>query len=133
VGRKRIKAEQISAKSESASVRLVTWILNLPRVTRICLVAGIAVYVTLAVSSLVDEIYLRFFFDESTRIVPSFVSVSIGLVMYVIGWKWVIGTIGESPQVETKIMWYFAICAFSLILVLIWLLLLLTIGNASFF
>jgi hypothetical protein len=53
--------------------------------------------------------------------------------MYLIGWKWVIGTIGESPQVEAKIMWYFGIGALSLILVLVWLLRLLTVGNATFF
>jgi hypothetical protein len=133
VGRKRRKAGQMNVKSESASVRLIIRILNLPRVARISLIGGFALTTTLAVSPLVDEIYLRFFFDESTRIVPSFVSVSIGLVMYLVGWKWVIGTIGESPQVETKIIWYFAIGAMSLILVLVWLLRLLTLGNASFF
>jgi len=74
---------------------LVRKILNWSRLLRIIIISIFGVAVTAAVFPLVDAVYINRFFDESTRILPSFVSVGIGIIMYGLGWWLLVGIRGE--------------------------------------
>jgi len=82
--------------------RLLKW----PRFARIVLVAIFALAATLAVSPLVDTIYLTYFFTEETRLLPSLISAGIGLASYFVGWWLVIGSVGETPPARRAILLY---------------------------
>jgi hypothetical protein len=95
----------------------VAWMLARPRTVRFLIVGLFAISVTLAVFPIVDELYIRFLFDEATRILPSFVSTSLGIIMYVFGWRLIIGTIGEVPPVRPAVFWYLVIGILATLLV----------------
>ena len=82
------------------------WIVRWPRLVRILIVALFALAVTLALSPLVDYLYDRFFFSMETRMVPSLVSASFGLLMYLVGWMLMVGTVGEEPEARVALLWY---------------------------
>jgi hypothetical protein len=86
--------------------RMIDWILSLPRLARILIAIMFALCVTLALSPLIDLIYTEFFFDPQTVLVPSLVSASFGLGMYVLGWRFLIGTVGEKPDARLFVLWY---------------------------
>ncbi len=75
-----------SKRTDPSRIRSINWLFNLPRSVRIVLNGVFALSVTLALFPVVDEIYLRLFFNESTVLVPALVSVSFGLAMYLAGW-----------------------------------------------
>lgn len=91
---------------EPVSLRLVRGVLKLPRPVRILLVAVFALAVTFALSPVIDAVYLRYFFSETTRILPSLVAAAAGLVMYALGWVVMIGTVGETPPERILVLWY---------------------------
>jgi hypothetical protein len=103
--------------SLSLAGQIVERILRLPRFARIGLCALFALAVTLALSPLIDEIYLRFFFSAQTVIAPSLISAVFGLVMYVTGWLLVIGTRGETPPARLGVLWYVLVGILALIVV----------------
>lgn len=86
--------------------RPAAWIARWPRLVRILIVALFALAVTLALSPLVDYLYDRFFFSMQTREVPSLVSASFGLLMYLLGWWLMVGTVGEKPEARAALLWY---------------------------
>ncbi len=88
------------------SQQLINRLVALPRVARVLIVALFALMVTLALSPLVDTIYLTYFYSYETRIIPSLVSASFGLVVYVIGWWLMVGTLGERPIARIALLWY---------------------------
>jgi hypothetical protein len=75
-----------SANAQTLSQRLVARILALPRLARVLLVGLFALAVTLSLSPLVDYIYIEYFFNMDTRILPALVSAAVGLGIYVLGW-----------------------------------------------
>ncbi len=97
--------------------QLIERVLHWPRFLRVLLCGLFALSVTLALSPLIDEIYLRFFFSAQTVIVPSLISSAFGLVMYVLGWWLVIGTLGETPPVRGGVLAYLALGLLALIVV----------------
>lgn len=103
----------------SLTGRSIDWILNLPRIVRIMIATAFALCVTLALSPMIDMIYMDFFFSPGTVIMPSLVSAAFGLGMYVLGWRFLIGTVGEKPQVRLFILWYFALGLMALAVVAI--------------
>ena len=98
-------------------MRIIEWIIGLPRLTRILLVAAFALAVTLSISPLVDIIYADFFFSMDTRMAPSLVTAAFGLIMYLIGWWLIVGTVGERPALKKAIFWYLSIGIFAIVFV----------------
>jgi hypothetical protein len=114
-----------SRKSSSRSIRIswdlsgpIRWVVNRPRSLRIVLVSICALAVTLAIFPVVDELYIRFLFNDATRLLPSFVSTGIGIVMYIWGWRLIIGTIGEEQPVRLAAFWYLVIGILAILLVI---------------
>jgi hypothetical protein len=103
-------------------IRLIDLVLGWPRIVRIGLVAIFALCVTLSLSPMVDEIYMGLFFTPQTVILPSLVSASFGLLMYVTGWWLMIGTIGEKPAARLAIIWYIVLGIAAVLVVVILLL-----------
>jgi len=101
-------------------IRVVNVLLNLPRLLRIIIAAIFGVATTLALFEVVDTIYIDFFFDQSTRMLPALVSGGFGLLMYAIGWGLIVGTIGEDREAKVVTIWYFVIGIFALLLVGMW-------------
>lgn len=110
---------------------MVEQVLQMPRITRILISAVFALATTLALSPIVDEIYLRFFLDDSTVWLPALISVSCGLVMYVAGWRLIVGTVGETNQADRAAMIYFSAGFLAILVVILWVVRLILIGSAS--
>ncbi|MBZ0277345.1 MAG: hypothetical protein K8I60_14465, partial [Anaerolineae bacterium] len=97
---KRVKpAKKVSPRSRPVSQGIdvkgiILWIIRLPRLLRIVMVALFAAAFTFAANPLVDEIYLKFFFNDATREAPAIVAVAIGMASYAVGWFLVVGTAG---------------------------------------
>ena len=95
------------------------FIIELPRLVRIVLVALFGLAVTLSLSPLVDLIYDRYFFSVNTVMVPALVSSAFGLAMYMVGWWLVVGTVGEKPEKRTAILWYVAVGLAAVVVVVV--------------
>lgn len=85
---------------------VVRKVLGWSRLKRTALISLFAVALTAAVFPLIDGIYITRFFDESTRILPSFVSVGIGIIMYGIGWWLLVGIRGEERPERIAVFIY---------------------------
>lgn len=70
---------------------------RLPRIGRVLVCAVIALAATLTIRPLIDLIYLDNFYDPSTVIVPAWIATAVGIAVYVIGWRLVVGMAGETP------------------------------------
>ena len=106
-------------RSQPSPGRLVKWIVELPRLTRIVLALVFALAVTLAITPLVDAFYLDHFFDVNTRMAPSLVSTALGVAFYILGWRLMIGYVGENPPPRPALLWYFGVGAGCCLLVAI--------------
>lgn len=95
-----------TAAPPPASARLIEWIVGLPRLTRIALAALFALAVTLAVTPLIDGIYLDRFYSADTRMIPAIISTTLGLLYYFLGWRLIVGFVGETPPPRRTILWY---------------------------
>lgn len=115
---KRKQPPRPAPATESWSVRLARAVVELPRLARLALAGVIALVVTIAVSPLVDNIYLRYFFTVETRGLPAMISVAFGIIAYGIGWWLIIGMAGERPRARRAVIGYLAIAAALLIWVL---------------
>lgn len=116
--------------STPAYVPWVDRLLKLPRLARIGIAALFALSVTLALSPIVDGIYLNFLFTPETVMVPALVSAGFGLVMYVVGWQLIVGYVGEMPPARLVILWYVGVGVLALVLVMILLVTGFASGNA---
>lgn len=92
--------------SEGAPMTSAEQILALPRLARIAMVMGFSVAVTFLVMPLADGLYLTLFFNETTVLVPALVAASAGLVMYLAGWRVMVGTVGEPPVLRPIVAGY---------------------------
>jgi hypothetical protein len=72
-------------------------VFRLSRAGRILVCAMIALAATLTIRPLIDLIYLDNFYDPSTVIVPAWIATAVGIAVYVIGWRLVVGMVGETP------------------------------------
>src|SRR5262245_36210004 len=109
-----------SKKAETSLVaRFIDGVLSLPRILRILIAVVFALCVTLALSPMIDMIYMKFFFMPQTVIAPSLVSSAFGLAMYVLGWRFMIGTVGERPEVRLVVLWYVLLGVMALAVVVI--------------
>lgn len=119
----------MSIAREPAATRLVRQLLKLPRTVRIITAAVFALAVTFAISPVLDEIYIRYFFSESTRVVPSLFAAAAGLAMYVLGWVLTVGTVHEPLPERITVLWYILLGLVAVILVIVMLVSGWTIGN----
>lgn len=108
--------------------RVLTW----PRLARMILAAVVALVVTLAVVPLVDELYLRLFFqplDEPfglypeltslEALIPSLISVAIGGLTYIVGWALMVGNVAEPPPPRRVLVLYWLLALFALGMVIV--------------
>jgi hypothetical protein len=72
-------------------------VLAQPRWLRMVLAAFFALMTALVVTPLVDIIYTDYFFSMDTRLVPALVSTGLGLLVYAVGWRLIVGAIGMQP------------------------------------
>ena len=113
------KKSRLSEYRKPLTLEFVQWCLRLPRLLRIIVVAIFALAFTLAVSPLVDYLYLRYFFTEETRVLPSLVTAGIGIAFYVLGWWLLIGTVGETRPARPAVLLYVTVGILSLCLVIV--------------
>lgn len=93
-------------------------LVQLPRVIRLVISVFFAAMVTLAVSPLVDHIYLRFFFTEETVMIPALVTVAIASATYIWSWWVFIGTVNSVPSASNYILLYFGVGVVATIIVI---------------
>jgi len=118
------------AATTPAIERWAARIFAIPRVARILIAFVFALSVTLAVSPILDSIYLNYLFTPETVVLPALIEAGFGLVMFVLGWWLIVGTVGELPPARLEMVWYFGIGALAIILVIIWLITGIASGNA---
>jgi hypothetical protein len=98
-------------------LHLIEYVLGWPRLARIVLIAVFALAVTLSLTPLIDYIYSLYFFSTATVIVPSLISAVFGLIMYMIGWWLVVGTVGEKLDARLWTLFYIILGVFAVALV----------------
>jgi hypothetical protein len=110
-------------------VNLVRWLVNLPRITRIILCSIFSIAVTLGFTPIIDYLYISFIYRDDTELaqfihsrLPTFIEIGVGLVMYIVGWMYIIGTRGETPPARPIVLWYFGIGALAVFLMFLWVL-----------
>ena len=91
----------------------------IPRWGRILIVAVMSLAVTLVIFPQVDTIYLTYFFNKDTIIIPAYVSAGIGLMMYVAGWFLVVGSTANKPHDQVSgspvLLWYIGMGVLALV------------------
>jgi hypothetical protein len=113
------KANAAAPPPQTRTARLIDWAIHLPRLTRIVLAGVFALAVTLAITPIVDRIYLDYFYNPDTRLVPALISTVIGLVYYVFGWRTIIGYVGETPPARREVFWYVIIGTVACVIVIV--------------
>lgn len=108
-----------SSPAQTRSARLIQWMIHLPRLTRIVLAAVFALAVTLALTPIVDRIYLESFYNPDTRIIPALITTVAGLAFYVFGWRTIIGYVGETPPARREVFWYFIVGTVACLIVIV--------------
>jgi hypothetical protein len=110
------------------ALRAVHMLLSLPRLVRLIITGVFAFAVTLGLTPIIDYIYLSYIYSDTTEFerafhasAPAFIEISLGLLMYVLGWFILIGTRGETPPARPAVLWYFGIGTFAVILIFLWL------------
>lgn len=92
---------------------------RIPRWGRILIVAIISLATTLAVFPQVDSIYIQYFFNENTRILPSYISAGIGMIMYLFGWFLLVGSTAYKPHEQVSsspaLLWYIGLGVLALV------------------
>lgn len=112
--------EQTDARRLPFLERIVTDLLEMPRIARWFVVAFFSLAVTFALRPFIDTIYLRNFFDERTVIAPALVAMAFGLLMYVAGYWLIVGWQGETARPRRVILWYIGIGLLAIVLVAFW-------------
>ncbi len=125
------KSQQQKETSQSAQMKIANVVVTLPRITRILIAGVFALASTLAVSPIIDDIYLDNFFTEETRWLPAMITAAIGLFMYLAGWRIIVGTVGEIVQPTRTVVWYLIVGLVAIFMVALWMFQLLTMGSSS--
>lgn len=112
-------------------LQLVQRVLRLPRLVRIVICAFFALCVTLSLSPLIDALYLEYLYTPQTVIAPALVSAAFGLAMYTLGWRLVIGTVGENPGARFLTLWYLLIGITAVLVIIILLISGITLLNIA--
>jgi hypothetical protein len=86
---------QSQTRTQWLAVKLQNGVAFLPRMVRIVVAAGFAMALLVTLFPLIDELYVRYFFDPATVMVPSLVGVAIAGAMYIWGWYLLVGTVDD--------------------------------------
>jgi hypothetical protein len=129
--RQRYKSTYPRSDSEPFWLSLASQIVGLPRLARIVIAAIVAPVTVLVASPIVDAIYLRYFYAQETVIVPSIVAAAMGLLMYLVGWRIIVGTAGVNSPISRGLLVYLVCAALLVIAAVVWTLRLLVMGNAA--
>jgi hypothetical protein len=100
------KKSRLSAYHQALWLDVTHKLLKLPRLVRIVIVCIFALSTTLALSPLVDYIYLSYMYTEESRLFPSLVSASAGLLVYLVGWWLFVGGVDEAPPARRALLLY---------------------------
>ena len=111
------QVENNESAMKQAIVSFAGRFLQLPRLVRIVLVAMFALGWVLALFPLIDGIYIDYFFDMETRQWPAYISAGIGLMIYMIGWYLLIGTVGRAPKPKLINGLFLCLCIGALVFV----------------
>lgn len=90
---------------------MIRWAFKLSRIGRIFVCAVIALAAILSIRPLIDLIYLDYFYDPGTVIVPAWIATAVGIAVYAVGWRLVVGMAGETPQPGRAAAYYLVIGA----------------------
>ncbi len=129
--RQRYKSTYPRSGSEPAWQTLAAQMLALPRLARILIAAIVALVTVLVASPVVDAIYLRYFYTPDTVIVPSLVAAGLGLLMYLVGWRLIVGTVGANSPISRGVLVYMVSGVLLTIAAAVWMLRLIVMGNAA--
>ncbi len=99
---------------------LIEALLNFPRITRIIIAGMFALSLTLALSPVIDRLYVAYFYSEDTLIAPMIISVILGVLMYILGWFAIVGIAGEKLMPSKGIVAYLVMGMVAVLLVLAW-------------
>lgn len=103
-------------KTSEQGISGIGRILGQPRRVRI----GIAILYSLAVTyllfSIVDTLYIRYFFSMDTLILPSLITGGIGLVTYMLGWYLLVGNQQSPPEMRFVTLWYLVLGGIAVLL-----------------
>lgn len=112
-------------------------LVTLPRYGRIALSAFLALAITFSTFPLLTwffrliaivtrnpDIILNYTFtqDQATLNVLLGISMVVGALFYVVGWRIYVGTVGETPEVRMRVVWYFVIGVAAVLITGGWLL-----------
>lgn len=96
-------------------------ITSMNRLLRLLMVVIFSMTTVLATSPLIDTLYLQLFFTPETRILPSLISMGFGLMMYMWGWIYLVGSSGQPIMISRGLKWYVYIGILTIIIVLLWM------------
>jgi len=119
--RKKQATSQPVSNARRLHEQWINRLVGLPRIGRVGLAILFTLAVTLALSPIVDSIYLRYLYTPETALAPALVSVAFGLAMYLVGWQVFVGLPGEPPPARLLILWYVGVGVLALLLVVLWL------------
>jgi hypothetical protein len=90
-------------------------VLNLPRIARILLTVVCSLAFGVLIIQLVYSIYLQYFFSLQTYSIPTLIALIVGFGVYVLGWRFIVGTVGEKPDESAFVFWYVTTAAFAIV------------------
>ncbi len=106
-----VEPEEMSA----IQIRVVMWALRRNRLSRILLAAFFALMMTLMVVVLFYTVDNRFLFSEDLEAispilyVPVVVATVLGLVIYMLGWRYIVNIYEPEESAPNIILWYLGI------------------------
>ncbi len=128
--------QQEAEKLPGIGLWLVEGLVGLPRLLRIAVTMLLTLAVTLATFPILTlffrgvawltgnpEIVLAYLFtqDMTTLYALLGISVVIGSVFYVIGYRILVGTRGETPPTKIRVLWFFLIGVVAVLISSLWL------------
>jgi hypothetical protein len=113
------KKSRLSTYHQPLWLDVINRLLKLPRFARIVIAGIFALATTLALSPLVDYVYLSYMYTEESRLLPSLVSAGAGLGMYLIGWWLYVGGVDQLPPARRALLLYVMVGIFIAVLVII--------------
>lgn len=100
---------------------LLTWLLGWPRLARIAFVITTSLLMTLFLTPLLTDVHWRFAYTLDTYYAPAIIAILVTCVMYIVGWRLVVGTPGEPPQPRPALLGYFAVMLIILLAGVVWI------------
>lgn len=109
---------------------------NLPRYARVLIAGFFALAVTFATFPILTQFFrliswvtrnpdiiLEYTFttDQLTANVLFALSLGIGGLFYAVGWRIFVGTVGETPPAQLRVVWYLLIGAAAVVITALWL------------